>query len=74
MPKYPKFDEDKRTFETRLLFIKELFTNKYEPSQIMASCISYKLDKSYEEYVQKIHKSCWTLGKEDPIKVLKRID
>ena len=40
----------------------------------MANCITYKLDKSFEAYVKKVHKSLWTLNNEDPMKVLKRID
>ena len=70
-----KFKEEDRTFETRLKFIKEIFSNKYPPYQIMASCIQHKLDRSYEEYIQTIHRSSWLLKNgEDPIEVLKRID
>ena len=74
MAENTKFPEEERTFETRLKFIKELFTNRYEPYQIMAHCIQHKLDKSYEAYLKEIHKSMWLLGNEDPIAVLKRID
>lgn len=70
----PKFDKNKRTFETRMLFIKELFSNKYSQTQIMANCINYKLDKSLQQYIKDINKSLWSLDGEDPIKVLKRID
>ena len=69
-----KFPEEERTFETRLKFIRELFTNKYENYQIMAHCIQHKLDKSYEAYVKEVHKSEWRLGNQDPIAILKRID
>jgi hypothetical protein len=69
-----KFPEAERTFETRLLFIKELFTNKYKPYQIMAHCIQHKLDKSYEAYIKEIHKSMWLLNNKDPLAVLKKID
>ena len=34
----------------------------------------YKLDKSYEAYVKKVHTSFWQLNNEDPMVVLKRID
>lgn len=74
MPKFDKFPEENRTFETRLQFIHDIFTNKYTQDQIMANCIMYKLDKSYEAYIKKVHKSCWLLENEDPIKILKRID
>lgn len=69
-----KFLENERTFETRLKFIKELFTNKYEDYQIMAHCIQHKLDKSYEAYLKDVHRSEWLLGNQDPIAVLKKID
>ena len=74
MVKNTKFPEDKRTFETRLKFIKEIFTNRHEPYQIMAHCIQHKLDKSYEAYIKEIHKSLWLLEDKDPMAVLKKID
>jgi hypothetical protein len=40
----------------------------------MASCIQYKLGKSYEQYLKDVTKSVWNLEGEDPIKILKRID
>ncbi|MBP5468568.1 MAG: hypothetical protein J6Z11_04915 [Candidatus Riflebacteria bacterium] len=69
-----KFPEEERTFETRVKFIKELFSNKFENYQIMANCIEHKLDRSYESYIKDIHKSSWQLENKDPIEVLKRID
>ena len=74
MPANSKFPENARTFETRLKFLKELFTNRYEPYQIMAHCIQHKLDRSYEAYVKDIHKSVWLLENQDPMAILKRID
>ena len=70
----PKFDRSQRTFETRVSFIRDIFTNKYEPIEIMAHCIQYKLDKSYEAYFNDNLKSVWNLNGKDPIKVLKQID
>ena len=52
-----KFDFDKRTFETRVKFINQLFTSKYTATEIMASCIKYKLGKSYEQYLKDVTKS-----------------
>jgi hypothetical protein len=52
-----KFDRDKRNFETRIKFINQIFTNKYTPTEIMASCIQYKLGKSYEQYLKDVTKS-----------------
>ena len=69
-----KFDRNLRTFETRVTFIRDIFSNKYEPIEIMAHCIKYKLDKSYEIYLTDILKNVWNLNGQDPMKVLKRID
>ena len=69
-----KFDRDSRTFETRVSFVRDVFSNKYEPIEVMAHCIKYKLDKSYEIYLKDVIKSVWTLNGQDPMKVLKRID
>lgn len=69
-----KFDRDSRTFETRVGFIRDIFTNKYKPIDIMAHCIQYKLDKSYEVYFKDILTSIWNLNGQDPMKILKRID
>ena len=69
-----KFDRDSRTFETRVSFIRDIFTNKYEPSEIMAHCIQYKLDKSYETYFKDVVRSVWNLNGQDPMKILNRID
>ena len=69
-----KFDRDLRTFETRVTFIREIFSNKYEPIEIMAHSIQYKLDKSYEMYFKDVLKSIWNLNGQDPMKVLKRVD
>lgn len=69
-----KFDRNARTFETRVTFIRDIFSNKYKPIEIMAHCIQYKLDKSYEVYLKDILKSVWNLNGQDPMKILKRVD
>lgn len=69
-----KFDRDSRTFATRVGFIRDIFSNKYKPIEIMAHCIQYKLDKSYEVYLKDILKSIWNLDGQDPMKILKRVD
>jgi hypothetical protein len=66
--------EESRTFETRVKFIDEIFSNLYTRDQIMASCITYKLDKSFEAYIKDIHKSLWKLSGKDPIAILRKID
>ena len=73
MPNY-RPPENERTFETRVKFIHDIFSNKHTNTEIMANCIRYKLDKSYEAYVKKVHKSFWPVNNEDPMAVLKRID
>ena len=67
-------DRDDRNFETRLQFIDAIFSNRYERHQIMASCINYKLDQSYEIYLKDIHKSLWLLNGKNPLTILKKID
>ena len=66
--------EEERTFESRLRFINEIFSNTYTANQIMASCIKHKLNKSFETYVKDIHRSLWELRGRDPLAILKRID
>lgn len=73
-PQTKKFDYDKRTFETRVTFIRDIFTEKYDPSSILTSCIQYKLRISLENYIDDLKFSAWRIYGEDPIKVLKRID
>lgn len=70
----PKFDRNSRTFETRVSFIRDIFSNKYEPVEIIAHSIQYKLDKSYEVYFKDVLKSVWNLNGRDPMKILKSID
>lgn len=53
----PKFDRESRTFETRVSFIRDIFTSKHDPIEIMAHCIQYKLGKSYETYLKDVLKS-----------------
>jgi hypothetical protein len=67
-------DRPDRTFETRLQFINSIFSNRFEDYQIMASCIQYKLDQSYEMYLKDIHKSLWLLEGKNPLTILKQID
>ena len=66
--------EETRTFETRVKFIDEIFSDTFTADQIMASCIQYKLHKSFEVYIKDIHKSLWKLSGKDPMAVLRRID
>lgn len=67
-------NKDERTFETRLKFISEIFSDVYPKDKIMASCIQHKLDVSFEEYVNDVHRSYVRLLKKEPVSVLKRIE
>lgn len=66
--------EESRTFESRVTFIRDLFENLYSRDQVMASCINYKLDTAYAEYVKDIHKSLWFLYGRNPLTILRKID
>lgn len=68
-----KFPEEARTFETRVLFIRELFTNLFPQQDIMAHCILHKLDRSYLLYCKELENSILNLTGEDPLRVLKGI-
>lgn len=72
-PRIKKFDRNLRTFETRLLFIHELFTHKKDNLEIMTSSIQYKLDRSFERYWEQLIKSENFLSKRDPIRTLRSI-
>ena len=69
-----RFPEEKRNFETRLTFIHDIFESKYPEEVIMTSCIQYKLNNSYNEYLRELERSFWKLYNKDPMEVLKRID
>lgn len=72
--KNKKFDPEARTFETRLLFIRELFQNTYSKDDILASCIEHKLKRSFESLLEELNYSAWKIQGENPIEVLKRLD
>ena len=72
--KSPKFLEENRTFKTRLLFINEMFSNKFSQEDILGRCIQHKLKWSYELYEEELHKSLWNLCGEDPIEIVKQLD
>lgn len=70
-----KFARNKRTFETRLLFIKSVFENKYSNKDILASSIKYKLENTYKQYEYDVHQSALVLKYEDdPLKILKKLN
>lgn len=69
-----KFDRAARTFETRVSFIRDIFTEKFDNADIMAHCIQHKLSKSFENYLDDLKVSTWKLYGQDPMAVLKKID
>lgn len=68
-----KFPEELRTFETRLLFIKELFDHLFPQVDIMAHCVVHKLDRSYLLYKEELRQSELNLTGKDPLSVLKKL-
>lgn len=68
-----KFPFQLRTFETRLLFLKQIYENKFSIYDIMASCVTHKLNRSYLLYKKELEKSILNLTGEDPLDILKKI-
>ena len=69
-----KFPVQLRTFETRLLFLKQIYENKFSLYDIMASCVSHKLDRSYLAYKHELEKSILNLTGADPLAILSKIE
>lgn len=69
-----KYDENLRTFESRLLFLQSLYSNKYSQQEIMANCIKYKLGRTYIFYVEDLEKNIDKLREVDELKLLKKIN
>lgn len=66
--------EINRSFESRLLFIKDIFANKYEPIDIMASSVQYKLGMSLLQYREDLHTSALSLQYNKAMKVLNKMN
>lgn len=70
-----KVDKEFRTFETRLLYIRDIFAEKYSQEEILKSSIEHKLQVSYEEYVNELKRSLALLQALDaPTKILKKVN
>ena len=67
-------DKNSRTFETRLQFINRVFSDLYPADVIMSSCINYKLNATYDNYMQELNTSVYQLKNKDPLKVLKKLE
>lgn len=68
-----KPDYDTRTFETRLLFIKELFEHTFDKSIIMGRSVQYKLNGNLTRSEEIIQDSYEKLANADPLAVLNQI-
>lgn len=68
-----KPDYDTRTFETRLLFIKELFEHTFDKSIIMGRSIQYKLNGNLARSEEQINNSYEELANANPLEILTKI-
>ena len=64
---------DTRTFETRLLFIKELFEHTFDKSIIMGRSIQYKLNNNLTSSEEQINTSYEELANANPLELLNKI-
>lgn len=69
-----KFPLELRTFETRLLFLLAIFSDKYSEIQTLASGVQYKLDANYLAYINKLKQGVLALENRDPIKILRDLN
>lgn len=49
--------KENRTFETRLEFIAGVFSHPHSKEEIMASSIQFKLNKTYQQYLDELNES-----------------
>jgi hypothetical protein len=68
-----KPEYDTRTFESRLLFIKDLFEHTFDKSIIMGRSIQYKLGKNLAVNEEAIANSYDELAEADPLVLLNKI-
>lgn len=62
---------DEKTFESRLLFLKSVYENKYPNYKILAKCIAHKLKRSEESYIYELECNISYLLTQNSIRVLK---
>lgn len=65
--------KENRTFETRLEFIVNIFSHPLSKTEILASSVQFKLNKTYEIYLEEVNRSLSILASHDPTKVLSKI-
>lgn len=64
---------DTRTFESRLLFLKNIFENTFSRSEIMGRCILYKLNGTYDTYQENVNKSVDNIVNSNPLTMLTKL-
>ena len=65
--------KENRTFETRLEFIANIFSHPLSKTEILASSVQFKLNKTYEIYLEEVNRSLSILASHNPTKVLSKI-
>lgn len=68
-----KSSKENRTFETRLLFIKEIFENKYSAEDIFRQSIEHRLGRTYEAYLDELNQSLEILLEKKTLTVMKKV-
>lgn len=66
-------DNQNRTFETRLLFLKDVFTHPLTHEQLMIKSIEAKLNNTDFNYEKELEKSLSILRNKDPQRVAKKM-
>lgn len=64
--------KEKRTFETRLQFILEIFENKYSAEEIFRQSIEHRLGRTYEAYLDELNQSMEILTEKNTLTVMKK--
>lgn len=60
-------------FKKRVQMIRDLFSSNITPEDVMAHCITSKLDASYIAYVHELENSMLALTGKDPLIILKKL-
>lgn len=66
-------EKELRTFETRLQFIKKVFSDKYDETTMLKSCIQYKLNISFEQYMEDVNRSMAILQQRNAMPTMKKL-
>lgn len=70
-----KFPKELRTFETRLLFLKEVFNSLYTQKDVLAHCVAHKLNRSLLIYDEELQKSIDKISEaNDPLYTIRKLN